>query len=275
MTQNNETNPAPPLLEVTGLHKSFGSTEVLKDISLTIERGQVVAIIGPSGSGKSTLLRCMNRLEEPTSGTVAFEGTHPTSTSDLNKMRSNVGMVFQHFNMFPHRTAVGNVMEGMVVVRGIDPTKAEARARELLDKVGLGAKADLYPRQLSGGQRQRVAIARALAMDPEVILFDEVTSALDPELVGEVLKVLGDLARAGMTMVLVTHEMGFAEEMADRVIFMDGGRIVEDAPPSQFFTKPETERARAFLGAVINRTPLESSTWTEESAVQPEPKAHE
>ena len=246
-----------PLLAVRQMGKSFGSHQVLFDIDFTVNKGDVISIIGPSGSGKSTLLRCMNRLEDPTTGSIRFEGHDYANKRELPRLRSEVGMVFQHFNMFPHMTALGNVIEGPTIVKRMNKSDAVAMGKRLLERVGLGDRVDHYPSQLSGGQKQRVAIARALAMEPKLMLFDEVTSALDPELVGEVLKTLRDLASGGMTMVLVTHEMGFAEEIGSRVVFMDAGRIVEDSEPKRFFRNPESDRARAFLKAVINRAPME------------------
>lgn len=236
------------LIEVRDLRKSFGSLEVLQGIDLDIQRGEVVVIIGPSGSGKSTLLRCLNRLEDPTSGTIAIGGVDITARQvNLPRMRRQVGMVFQHFNLFPHMTALENVMEGPRTVLRLARPDAESRARELLEKVGLSDKADSKPANLSGGQQQRVAIARALAMNPDAMLFDEVTSALDPELVGEVLNVMRGLADEGMTMVVVTHEMSFAERVADRVVFLDQGLLVEQGPPDRIFHRAAQERTRQFL----------------------------
>lgn len=236
------------LIGVRDLHKAFGSLQVLKGIDLAVRRGEVVVIIGPSGSGKSTLLRCLNRLEDPTSGTVKVDGVDITSRNvNLPQVRRQVGMVFQHFNLFPHMTALENVMEGPRTVLRLNRAEAERRARDLLTKVGLDDKADSKPANLSGGQQQRVAIARALAMNPDAMLFDEVTSALDPELVGEVLNVMRGLADEGMTMVVVTHEMSFARRVADRVIFMDEGLIVEEGPPDRIFHRAEHERTRQFL----------------------------
>jgi polar amino acid transport system ATP-binding protein len=236
------------LIEVRGLHKSFGTLEVLRDIDLDVHRGEVVVIIGPSGSGKSTLLRCLNRLEDATSGSVRIGGAEITGRArNLSQMRRRVGMVFQHFNLFPHMTALDNVMEGPRTVPRMSRPEAEARARELLDKVGLADKAGSKPANLSGGQQQRVAIARALAMNPDAMLFDEVTSALDPELVGEVLTVMRGLAEEGMTMVVVTHEMSFARRVADRVVFLDQGVIVEQGAPDRIFHRAREERTRQFL----------------------------
>jgi polar amino acid transport system ATP-binding protein len=236
------------LIEVRGLSKSFGALEVLRDIDLDVHRGEVVVIIGPSGSGKSTLLRCLNRLEDATAGSVRIGGAEITGrASNLSQMRRRVGMVFQHFNLFPHMTALDNVMEGPRTVLRMSRPEAEARARDLLDKVELADKALSKPANLSGGQQQRVAIARALAMNPDAMLFDEVTSALDPELVGEVLTVMRGLAEEGMTMVVVTHEMSFARRVADRVVFLDRGVIVEQGAPDRIFQRAEEERTRQFL----------------------------
>lgn len=240
------------MIKVNNLHKYFGKVEVLKGIDLEISEGEVVAIIGPSGSGKSTLLRCLNLLETPTSGEIIFEGNALTTKgTDINKLRQKMGMVFQSFNLFPHKTAKENLMLAPSLQGKGKKTELEAKALDLLKKVGLSDRADNYPSQLSGGQKQRVAIARALAMDPDVILFDEPTSALDPEVVGDVLAVMKKLAEEGMTMVVVTHEMGFAREVADRVVFMDNGVVQEDAPPEQLFNNPQNERAKAFLSKVL------------------------
>jgi ABC-type polar amino acid transport system ATPase subunit len=240
------------VIKINDLHKRFGKLEVLKGIDLEVSAGEVVCVIGPSGSGKSTLLRCINRLEEPTAGEVLVGGEPvPAAGRGLDHVREELGMVFQRFNLFPHMTALRNVAVGLVKVKGVERAKAEAMARDLLAKVGLADKGDSYPAQLSGGQQQRVAIARALAMQPKVMLFDEPTSALDPELVGEVLEVMKQLAREGMTMIVVTHEMGFAREVAQRVIFMDDGRIVEAGAPAQIFREPREERTRAFLRKVL------------------------
>ena len=237
-----------PILRVEGLRKSYGTHEVLKGVDLAVQRGEVVVIIGPSGSGKSSLLKCINRLEEPSGGKIFLDAVEITgSKTDLPKMRRRMGMVFQHFNLFPHMTAMQNIMEGPVTVLGLTRAEAEARARDLLAKVSLSDKADAKPAQLSGGQQQRVAIARALAMNPEVMLFDEVTSALDPELVGEVLSVMKRLADEGMTMLVVTHEMDFGRRVADRAVMMDQGQIVEQGPPTQIFTQPQHERTKRFL----------------------------
>ena len=240
------------MIEVINLSKSFGPLEVLRQINLQVAEGEVVCIIGPSGSGKSTLLRCLNYLEEPTGGEVTIDGLSLTDRqTNINTVRQKVGMVFQLFNLFPHKTALENVTMGPLKVKRMPPKEAEELGRTLLAKVGLTGKADIYPHQLSGGQQQRVAIARALAMQPKVMLFDEPTSALDPEMVGEVLGVMKDLAREGMTMVVVTHEMGFAREVGDRVIFIDEGRIIEENRPQEIFTCPREERTRAFLSKIL------------------------
>ncbi|MEO0984826.1 MAG: amino acid ABC transporter ATP-binding protein [Cyanobacteria bacterium J06639_14] len=239
-------------IEVRRLAKSFGALNVLKDISTDVSTGEVVAMIGPSGSGKSTFLRCINLLEVPTSGTIQINGvniTHPKT--DVMAMRQHVGMVFQHFNLFPHMTVLQNIMYAPVRVKKVSKPQAKAKGMELLQKVGLAEKADVYPSKLSGGQKQRVAIARALAMEPEIMLFDEPTSALDPEMVKEVLDVMKDLATSGMTMVIVTHEMGFAREVANRILFLDQGYVVEDATPEIFFSTPKSERACQFLEKVL------------------------
>lgn len=239
-------------IQVKDLHKSYGKLEVLKGIDCEIKEGEVVCVIGPSGSGKSTFLRCLNLLEQITSGQVLI-GQHDITNAktDINMVRTEVGMVFQQFNLFPHKTALENVMLAPVIVKHESKEAARTKALELLAKVGLKEKADSYPGNLSGGQMQRVAIARALAMNPKIILFDEPTSALDPELVGEVLNVMKDLAQEGMTMVVVTHEMGFAREVADRVIFMDQGYIIEEGDPEEIFRAPKNERTQAFLRKVI------------------------
>ncbi|HFI0218990.1 amino acid ABC transporter ATP-binding protein [Streptococcus suis] len=240
------------IISIKDLHKYFGKNEVLKGIDLDIQQGQVVVIIGPSGSGKSTFLRTMNLLEVPTKGTVTFEGVDITDKSnDIFKMREKMGMVFQQFNLFPNMTVLDNITLSPIKTKGIAKDEAEKKARELLEKVGLPDKANAYPQSLSGGQQQRIAIARGLAMDPDVLLFDEPTSALDPEMVGEVLAVMQDLAKSGMTMVIVTHEMGFAREVADRVIFMDGGVIVEDGTPEEVFEHTKEERTKDFLSKVL------------------------
>ncbi|MDF2656979.1 MAG: ABC-type amino acid transport system, ATPase component, HisP-type [Bacillota bacterium] len=238
---------------VNNLHKYFGNLEVLKGISLEIEKGQVVCVIGPSGSGKSTLLRCINRLEEPTRGEIVVDDITITDPKeDINKVRRHIGMVFQQFNLFPHLSVKENIMMAPLELKLKTKREAEQKALELLERVGLLEKADAMPRQLSGGQQQRVAIARALAMEPDIMLFDEPTSALDPEMVGEVLAVMKELAAMGMTMVVVTHEMGFAKDVADRVIFMDEGIIQEEAPPSEIFTNPKNPRTRGFLDKVLS-----------------------
>ena len=240
------------MIVVQNLKKKFGSNEVLKDMSTTVREKEVVCIIGPSGSGKSTFLRCLNLLEEVTSGTVVIGDVEVTSPStNIDKLRENVGMVFQLFNLFPHLTVLENIMLAPKHIKKLDKQQNEKIAMELLTKVGLAEKRDAYPERLSGGQQQRAAIARALAMNPRVMLFDEPTSALDPEMVGEVLQVMKDLAHEGITMVVVTHEMGFAREVADRVVFMDGGYIVEEGTPSQLFDTPKHERTRAFLSKVL------------------------
>jgi len=239
------------MIVIKDLHKSFGDLEVLKGVNLHVKPGEVVVVIGPSGSGKSTLLRCINRLEESTSGVVIVDGYDVNDKrTDINLVRTEAGMVFQQFNLFPHMTALQNVTLGPVKVRKIPRGEAEKMGHELLEKVGLADKARVYPDQLSGGQKQRVAIARSLALKPKVMLFDEPTSALDPELVGEVLEVMKTLAKEGMTMAVVTHEMGFAREVADRVIFMDEGMIVEESTPQELFGAPRHERTRSFLGRV-------------------------
>lgn len=257
------TNPAPtnPLLVLQDVRKRFGRLEVLRGISLTVSEGEVVAILGPSGSGKSTLLRCINHLERIDAGTILFEGRPigyrqrhgrlvEAPEHEIAQVRARIGMVFQRFNLFPHLTALDNVMEAPVHVLHLPREQARERAIAMLQRVGLATKLHAYPAQLSGGQQQRVAIARALAMQPRLMLFDEATSALDPELVGEVLAVMRDLAAAGMTMIAVTHEMSFAAEAAERILFMDEGVIQEEAPPQRFFTSPATERARQFLRRV-------------------------
>ena len=244
------------MIKIRNLHKNFGSLEVLKGIDLHVQTGEVVVIIGPSGSGKSTLLRCINRLEKLTSGEIIVDDYDINDKkTDINLIRTEAGMVFQQFNLFPHMTALKNVTLGPIKVRGISRKKAEQLGLELLEKVGLADKAHVYPDQLSGGQKQRVAIARSLALKPKVMLFDEPTSALDPELVGEVLEVMKTLAKEGMTMVVVSHEMGFAREVADRVIFMDEGVIVEQNTPRELFTNPRNERTISFLSKV--RSPIE------------------
>ena len=239
------------MIEIKGLKKSFGDLDVLKGIDLHIDEREVVVIIGPSGSGKSTLLRCINFLEEPTGGTIVVDGIPLDSDANINKVREEVGMVFQRFNLFPHMTVLDNITLAPLKVRKMEKSRAEQTAQDLLDRVGLGDKADAYPNQLSGGQQQRVAIARALAMNPKVMLFDEPTSALDPEMVGEVLDVMQRLAESGMTMIIVTHEMGFAREVGTRLLFVDGGYIVEQGNPKEVFENPKEERTRAFLSKIL------------------------
>lgn len=238
------------MIEIKNLHKYFGDLEVLRGIDLTVDESEVVCLIGSSGSGKSTLLRCINFLEEKNEGEIYIDGQLVTA-KDINQIRQKVGMVFQRFNLFPHMTVLQNVMEGPITVKKMDKKKASALAMALLEKVNLLDKADEYPAMLSGGQQQRVAIARSLAMEPKVILFDEPTSALDPELVGEVLGVMNDLAKEGRTMIIVTHEMGFAKEVADRVIFIHEGQIAEEGTPEDIFDRPENERLQNFLGQIL------------------------
>ncbi|HEK9990288.1 TPA: amino acid ABC transporter ATP-binding protein [Streptococcus equi subsp. zooepidemicus] len=241
------------MIAISQLHKRFGKHEVLKGIDLTINQGEVVVIIGPSGSGKSTLLRTMNLLEVPTKGHISFEGVDITDkANDIFKMREKMGMVFQQFNLFPNMTVLENITLSPIKTKGMSRAGAEQRAYELLERVGLRDKAAAYPASLSGGQQQRIAIARGLAMDPDVLLFDEPTSALDPEMVGEVLAVMQDLAKSGMTMAIVTHEIGFAKEVADRVIFMDDGLVVEEGSPAQVFEAPREERTKDFLSKVLS-----------------------
>ncbi|WP_069817569.1 amino acid ABC transporter ATP-binding protein [Streptomyces sp. TP-A0874] len=241
------------LVVLASVNKHFGALHVLQDIDLTIKRGEVVVVIGPSGSGKSTLCRTINRLETIDSGSISIDGKPlPQEGRELARLRADVGMVFQSFNLFAHKTVLENVMLGQIKVRRKDKKAAETRARELLDRVGVGTQAAKYPAQLSGGQQQRVAIARALAMDPKVMLFDEPTSALDPEMINEVLEVMQQLARDGMTMVVVTHEMGFARSAANRVVFMADGRIIEEAQPDQFFNNPRSDRAKDFLSKILH-----------------------
>lgn len=240
------------MIKINNLKKSFGELEVLKDINLNIKKGEVVVIIGPSGSGKSTLLRCMNLLEMPTGGSIVFDGKDITDkNSNINEIRQNMGMVFQNFNLFPHMSILDNITIGPIKLKGMSKEEAKKKAEELLERVGLLDKIDAYPNQLSGGQKQRIAIARALAMEPELMLFDEPTSALDPEMVNEVLDVMKELAEDGMTMAIVTHEMGFAKEVASRAIFMDGGYIVEESCPKSLFGAPKHERTKSFLAKVI------------------------
>ncbi|MBW1595468.1 amino acid ABC transporter ATP-binding protein [Streptomyces sp. JJ38] len=245
-------DPAEPLVVLDNVNKYFGALHVLQDIDLTIARGEVVVVIGPSGSGKSTLCRTINRLETIDSGSITIDGKPlPDEGRELARLRSDVGMVFQSFNLFAHMTVLQNVTLGQLKVRRTPKAEAEERARALLDRVGVGNQADKFPAQLSGGQQQRVAIARALAMEPKVMLFDEPTSALDPEMINEVLEVMQQLARDGMTMVVVTHEMGFARSAANRVVFMADGRIVEEATPDQFFSNPRSDRAKDFLSKIL------------------------
>ena len=244
---------APFLLEIDGLHKSFGDLEVLKGVSLRVRPREVIIVIGPSGSGKSTLLRCINRLEEPTRGVIRVDGVELSARGvDLNRARKDIGMVFQAFNLYPHLTALGNVALALRKVLRMSRQEAEARGRRMLERVGLADRASAHPGELSGGQQQRVAIARALALEPKLMLFDEPTSALDPELVGGVLRVMRDLRDEGMTMVVVTHEMSFARDGGDRVIFMDGGEVVEEGPPSTIFRNPAHQRTREFLQRVLH-----------------------
>ena len=239
-------------VKVTDLKKSFGNTHVLKGIDLTVKEGEVVCIIGPSGSGKSTLLRCLNRLEEPTSGTIIVDDVEITDKkTDINKVRENIGMVFQSFNLFAHLTVKKNIMLAPMDLKGMSKEEAEKKAMALLERVGLSDKANCYPHQLSGGQQQRVAIARSLAMDPDIMLFDEPTSALDPEMVGEVLAVMKELASGGMTMAVVTHEMGFAREVSDKILFLDGGYVLEEGTPEEVFQNPKNPRTIDFLNKVL------------------------
>ncbi|HKM05010.1 MAG TPA: amino acid ABC transporter ATP-binding protein [Lachnospiraceae bacterium] len=240
------------IISVTNLKKNFDELEVLKDINITIAEGEVVVLIGPSGSGKSTLLRCLNQLEVATSGTIVIDGNNITNKhTDINKVREKIGMVFQHFNLFPHKTIIKNIMLAPVDLKKMTKDEAKNKSMQLLKRVGMEAKADAYPSQLSGGQKQRVAIARALAMKPDIMLFDEPTSALDPEMVGEVLMVMKELVADGMTMIIVTHEIGFAKEVADRVLFMDGGYIVEQGSPEEIFSNPKEPRTIDFLNKVL------------------------
>ena len=246
------TNERQPLIQVQHLGKAFGDLGVLKDINVDIYKGDVVCVIGPSGSGKSTFLRCLNRLEEPTKGHIYFEGTDITDPkTDIDKHRQKMGMVFQQFNLFPHMDIMKNLTLAPMKLQGKSQQEAEAEAMRLLERVGLADRAHAYPSQLSGGQKQRIAIVRALCMKPDVMLFDEPTSALDPEMVGEVLNVMRDLAAEKMTMVVVTHEMGFAREVATRVMFMDGGYFMEEAAPEEFFSNPKNERLKSFLSKVL------------------------
>jgi len=239
------------IIQVEELHKSFGKLHVLKGITTDIHQGEVVAIIGPSGCGKSTFLRCLNLLEKPTGGRVYFNGTDMSLVKDVNKIRANIGMVFQHFHLFPHKTVLENIIYAPIKIKGLNKEQASEKGEALLAKVGLQEKAEVYPSKLSGGQKQRVAIARALAMEPEVILFDEPTSALDPEMVKEVLDVMKSLTSTGMTMAIVTHEMNFAREVSDRIFFLDSGILAEDATPDDFFSQPKCDRAKQFLEKML------------------------
>ncbi len=242
-----------PLVVLQGVNKHFGDLHVLQDINLTVDKGEVIILIGPSGSGKSTLCRTINRLETFEAGSITIDGTElPEEGKELAALRADVGMVFQSFNLFAHKTILENVTLGPIKVRGMKKAEAEKRAMELLERVGIGHQAEKYPAQLSGGQQQRVAIARSLAMDPKVMLFDEPTSALDPEMINEVLDVMVELAESGMTMVVVTHEMGFARKVANRVVFLSDGKIVEEATPEEFFTNPKSDRAKDFLGKILS-----------------------
>ena len=240
------------MIHVNNLHKYFGDNEVLKGVNDHIKKGEVVVVIGPSGSGKSTFLRCLNLLEEPTKGEIIFEGQNITDKNiDINKIREKMGMVFQQFNLFPHKTVMENLTIGPTKIKKSSNDEAIKKGSELLEKVGLLDKKNVYPNSLSGGQKQRIAIARALAMEPDVMLFDEPTSALDPEMVGEVLNVMKSLAKDGMTMVVVTHEMGFAKEVGDRILFMDDGRIIEEGTPEEIFQNPKNSRTKDFLSKVL------------------------
>lgn len=242
------------MIKVENLHKKFNQLEVLKGIDVNVEKGEIIAIIGPSGSGKSTFLRCINRLEEPTYGKIFIDGENILDKkTDINKIREKVGMVFQYFNLFPHKTVMENIILAPMKLKGYTKEQAETKALELLQKVGLVEKKDTYPNKLSGGQKQRIAIARALAMEPEVMLFDEPTSALDPEMIKEVLDVMIDLAKEGMTMLIVTHEMGFAKNVASRILFMNDGIILEDETPEEFFNNPKHSRTKEFLYKVLNK----------------------
>ena len=249
----NQINPQKLMLSFKAVNKHFGSNHVINNVNLDIHQGEVVVVCGPSGSGKSTLIRTVNQLERIESGEIWVDGVNVAdSKTDLNKIRTEVGFVFQHFNLYPHLTVLENITLSPIKVKNMDAAAAEKLAMELLDKVGLAHKKNAYPTELSGGQRQRVAIARGLAMQPAVMLFDEPTSALDPEMVGEVLKVMKDLAQSGITMMCVTHEMGFAREVADRIIFLDHGQILEDRKPDEFFEHPQTERAKQFLSQIMS-----------------------
>ena len=242
------------MIRIENLHKKFGKLEVLKGIDINIEKGEIIAIIGPSGSGKSTFLRCINRLEEPTDGKIFIDGENILSKeTNINKIREKVGMVFQHFNLFPHKNVIKNITLAPIKIKNYSVELAESKADNLLNKVGLLDKKYSYPNQLSGGQKQRIAIARALAMEPEIMLFDEPTSALDPEMIKEVLDVMIELAREGMTMLIVTHEMGFAKNVATRILFMNDGKILEDETPEEFFNNPKHSRTKEFLYKVLNK----------------------
>ena len=249
---NHGNNDGEVIIDVKNLHKNYGHTEVIKGVDLTVRKGEVICIIGPSGAGKSTILRCLNGLEKASSGQIVVNG-HDLGDPHVNidQVREQVGMVFQHFNLFPHKTVLQNITLAPVTLKKKTPAEAEAQARALLERIGLSDKADEYPNMLSGGQKQRIAIVRALAMDPEVMLFDEPTSALDPEMVGEVLDLMRDLAKDGMTMAVVTHEMGFAREVADRVVFMADGKILEEGSPSDIFDHPQDPRLQDFLSKVL------------------------
>jgi polar amino acid transport system ATP-binding protein len=274
MTASAPASPRPPagrpVIEISGLRKSFGPAAVLKGIDLTVNAGDVVCVIGPSGSGKSTLLRCVNLLERPTAGSIKLLGVEVTDPDvDIDRVRTHVGMVFQSFNLFPHKTVMGNLTMAQRQVLGRSEAQARAVALRNLEQVGLADRLDAYPAQLSGGQQQRVAIARALSMDPAMMLFDEPTSALDPELVGDVLAVMRDLAESGMTMMVVTHEMAFAREVGDRVVFMDDGQVMEEGPAAQVIGSPRTERARVFLHRVLNPTAVDESELGQTEPPQP------
>lgn len=280
MTQQIPTGARDDEIQIYDLHKSFGELEVLKGITTTIHRGEVVCVIGPSGSGKSTLLRCVNLLEQPTKGRIFILNDEITDPdADVDRLRTLMGMVFQSFNLFPHLSALENCTIAPIRVQKKDPEQARRIAQENLEKVGLGDRGHSYPAQMSGGQQQRVAIARALSMDPEMMLFDEPTSALDPELVGDVLSVMRDLAQGGMTMMVVTHEMAFAREVADRVLFMDGGVIVEEGPPADVIGNPKEERTRIFLKRVLDPTHVhagdEDTAYAERHRLHPDSDSHQ
>jgi ABC-type polar amino acid transport system ATPase subunit len=268
--------PASSLLEFRDVHKSFGDLHVLRGVTMNVRPADVVVLIGPSGSGKSTLLKCANALEQIDGGEVIFDGRPVTHTGrEVNRIRAQIGMVFQQFNLFPHLTVLRNITLGPTEVRKIPKHEAEQRARQLLERVGIPEKADGYPAELSGGQQQRVAIARALAMDPKLMMFDEPTSALDPEMIAEVLEVMADLAREGMTMLVVTHEMGFARAAANRICFMDGGVIVEEAPPDRFFREAANPRTRAFLDRILTHDSRDTPEPPNRSGDTPEPPGDE